>query len=357
MRWKDIFCICSVSIATVVGAGFATGQEIITYFLSKGSVSIFGVMLAAMLFGFASFSVLSRVQTGGIESFDGYLQTIMPRFLSGFTGVLTFLFLFCGFCVMVSAGATILADHYGFRKFWAGLILCMVCYLIFLKNIGLIVKINGILAPIMICGIFLSCLAIIFGREEAVSAFANFSANGIGSFFQNNFVFSALLYVSYNLLSAVVILVSLRVYIRDSKTILQTSLISGGILFVLLGSIWMVLKIYYGKIPLGEIPMLDILGRVGIGIKNVYSLILLMAIFTTAVGNGYGFTQWLCSKTKMTKPIVAAVLCLGAMVFNFFQFSKLVQYVYGLFGAAGLCLLICIVVDGFRILCINKKKT
>jgi uncharacterized membrane protein YkvI len=356
MRWKDIFCICSVYIATVVGAGFATGQEIITYFLSKGSVSIFGVMLAALLFCFASYSVLNRVKTNGINLFSEYLQTVMPRFLSGFTGVLTFLFLFSGFCVMISAGATILADHYRFSKFWAGLILCLVCYLIFLKNIGLIVKINGVLAPIMICGIFLSCLAIIFGREETATVFACFNTNGISGFFKNNFVFSALLYVSYNLLSAVVILVPLRVYGKDSKTIAHTSLISGGILLVLLGSLWMVLKIYYGKVPLGEIPMLDVLGRIGAGIKNVYSLILLMAIFTTAVGNGYGFTEWLCGKTKLKKPMVAAILCLGAMVFNFFQFSKLVQYVYGLFGAAGLCLLVCIILDGIRILKIKMKK-
>ena len=61
-------------------------------------------------------------------------------------------------------------------------------------------------------------------------------------------------------------------------------------------------------------------------------------------------------KTKLKKPMVAAILCLGAMVFNFFQFSKLVQYVYGLFGAAGLCLLVCIILDGIRILKIKMKK-
>ena len=320
MRWKAVFCICSVYIATVVGAGFATGQEIITYFLSKGSISILGVLLAAVLFGFASFSVLSRVREDSIDSFDGYLQKIMPGPLGVFTGGLTFLFLFSGFCVMISAGATILADHYGFSKFWAGSILCIVCFFIFLKKIGLIVKINGILAPIMICGIFLSCLAIIYGREEAAAAFAAFGSGGIGTFLKNNFIFSALLYVSYNLLSAVVILIPLQIYGKDRKTIIRTSCISSGILLVLLGSLWMVLKIYYGKVPLGEIPMLDVLGRMGAGIKNVYSLVLLMAIFTTAVGNGYGFTEWLCGKTRVARSIAAAILCAGAMVFNFFKF-------------------------------------
>ena len=47
---KSIFAISNIYISAVVGAGFATGQEIMTFFTRYGIKSFVGITISTMLF-------------------------------------------------------------------------------------------------------------------------------------------------------------------------------------------------------------------------------------------------------------------------------------------------------------------
>lgn len=342
---KDRWSVCFVYIATVIGAGFATGQEISTYFVSCGWKGFLGIFLAAVLIGFCCYAVLMRVHKSKILNFEEYLYAIMPKGLAMLVDKIVSLFLLCGFCVMVAAFGTTLEEHYGLYKPLCCLVLCMICFFVFLRPIRLLVKLNTLLAPFIILGLFLACLCVIFMRETApvslwIPSTHTMAKDRVG------FLWLALLYVSYNILLASVILAAMRVYIHEEKDAVRVSLVSGLIMFLLLGLIYAVIQIYEGKIWLGQIPMLTIVARLGSGYKSVYALVLLFAIFTTAMGNGYGFLDHYSGQMPRERLKMALLTCLTAMGLSFVSFADLVKYLYGAFGVCGLYLLICILVDG-----------
>ena len=127
-------------------------------------------------------------------------------------------------------------------------------------------------------------------------------------------------------------------------------------MFVLLGLIFAVIEIYDGKIELGQIPMLTIMARFGGGAKTLYASILLLAIFTTAIGNGYGFIDWFSHKSVKRRIVLSSLLCLAAMLLTRFSFADLVKYLYGAFGVCGLYLLVCITIDGITLMVSSTSR-
>ena len=341
---KNQWAVCFVYIATVIGAGFATGQEVYTYFVSCGVFGLLGIGLASLLLGVSCFRVLWRVHRDRISSFDAYLKAIMPCGMAKIVDVVVSLFLLCGFCVMAAAFGTTLQEHYGWIKWLCCLGLCAVCFLIFLRPVDLLVKVNALLAPIMIVGILLASICVIFLRDTAPV----FSFLSHGKLAKNAFGFwwPALLYVSYNSLLACVILVTMRPYIFSKQDAVRIGVMGGGILGVLLAVIYAIIYLYAGKIWLGQIPMLTIVARLGSGFKHGYAFILLCAIFTTALGNGYGFIDRYGGTLPKERCNMAFLTCLLGFLLSFVPFDCLVKYLYGAFGVCGLWLLLCVIMDG-----------
>jgi len=354
MNVKNVLAVCAVYIATVIGAGFATGQEISTYFVSCGARGIFGVAIAALLIAFCCFSILSRVLQNKVTTYPEYLRTIMPEIASNLTGIVIVVFLLCGFCVMVSAGGTVLEEHYGMSKSASCACLCLFCFVIFIRPIRFLVKVNTILAPLIIIGILIAGVCVVFLREESIPVFAPLSHQASGG--KSKFLLLALLYVSYNILLASVILVSLKDYIKDKHSIFYISIISGLIMFILLGLIFAIIQIYDGKIELGQIPMLTIMERIGRNAKTLYALVLLFAIFTTAIGNGYGFIDWFSPRSGKWRILLSCLLCIAAMGLSRVSFADLVKYLFGAFGVCGLYLLVCITIDGVTLLSLTSYQ-
>ena len=74
---------------------------------------------------------------------------------------------------------------------------------------------------------------------------------------------------------------------QDRKEAALASVMSGVVLFVMMLLIWTVLEIYYGKINLGEIPMLTMALRQNKVFGAIYGTMLFFAVITTDVSNGF----------------------------------------------------------------------
>ena len=65
-------------------------------------------------------------------------------------------------------------------------------------------------------------------------------------------------------------------------------MIIGGVLFIMMILVWALLSLYYKYISLGEIPMLTMALRQNNFVASVYSIMLILAVLTTAVASGIG---------------------------------------------------------------------
>ena len=71
---RNILSVVCGYAAAVIGAGFASGQEIISFFVKYGKYSIIGVLLSCIIFSVFAYAVLSVCVEKNIETYSDYLN-------------------------------------------------------------------------------------------------------------------------------------------------------------------------------------------------------------------------------------------------------------------------------------------
>lgn len=323
--------IAFVYVGLVIGAGFASGREIFEYFNIKSRESMFPVILAFLMFFIISYIILYKAKKYQINDFGKFVDEVAGR-LSKFIKATMYLFMFCGFFVMLSAGGALFESGLGINHKWGVGVLSLICFIVFSFDIKGIVAINTILVPFMIAGIaYLSVTSLVYGSVSASSF----------SITQNPFV-SAVCYVSYNTITAGAVLVPLY-SILDGKSIKYGALLGSGALCLLILLIRAVLNMYYERIFYSEMPMLDLAVIRGAVYQYIYTAVLFTSICTTAVSHGFGVLSRFRFKTAKHRVTGAAAFCLAALPFSDLNFSFLVSSLYSLFGYIGILWLVILV--------------
>ena len=334
---REAVVIAGVYIATVIGAGFASGSELVSYFVKYGRISILGVLLCGVCFGFLATIIVKRVKTAGVDDFQGYLKLILPRPLVGVVDRLIVLFMLVVFVAMSAGAGEALSDFCGIPKSVGIILLCAVCFFVFSFDLKGLMAANGALSVLIIFGIVGVCWYIMNFRETTVFA-------GLPQIV-DNWATSGASYVSYNILTASVILAEMGIKMKG-RSFRAVGVISGAVIFLLLLCLWTVLSVYHGKIPLGSIPMLTICKRMGVWISLFYTLVLFAAMLTTALSNGYAVIDRL-GRTMRRKIAIGLVLCIGYFGAGF-DFTLFVDVLYRILGYMGFILVLFIFMDGIK---------
>ncbi len=329
---KNGLKIAFVYIGLVIGAGFASGREILEYFNMQSRTGIFPILLSFFAFAFISYLILSKTHRTGISDFSELADVIAGR-LSPFIKAVMYLFMFCGFFVMLSAGGSLFTTAFNIDGRIGVLSLSLICFLVFSFDVKGIVAINTILVPFMICGItYLSLSSLLYGSTLA----STFS-------FGQSPAISAVCYVSYNTITAGAVLVPL-LSILNKKSIRIGVIVGSGVLGILIFLIRASLNIFYDRILYSDMPLLEMAAMRGEIYRIIYSAVLFTSICTTAVSHGFGILSRFHFKTQRQRIIGSALFCLSALPFSDLSFTFLVSSLYSLFGYFGLIWLVILII-------------
>lgn len=232
---------------------------------------------------------------------------------------------------MVAGSGAIFKEQLGL-SFNIGIIVMIICcFIVFLFSLEGLSFISSILVPLLVIGIVFTSYYISKGEGYDFSLI-----EGVKLTSKGNFITSALLYFGANALLIIVVFSSLLPIIDSKKTAILGGLVGGIILYFLAISILNPMLIFYDKVHNLDMPMLQISSFVGEGYRKIYAAILWIAIFTTALANGFGFVNKFPSKSKM-KAII--ILCVSAIPLAKFGFANLVGIIYPIFGFAGVIIM------------------
>lgn len=324
--------IALVYAGTVIGAGFASGQEVSTFFLGRGMWGLLGMIAAGLSFSVLAVMILSYCYRYELNTFQQYSDQVYGKPMSSFVQGFTVLFMFCAFIVMVAGNGALFHEFFEVPKTVGILVMAIVCFVVMLFHMQGIVKLNAFLTPIIIVGILVVSITALL--LDAMSAF---SVKGAVRGLADNWFTSALIYVSYNMITATVILVSLKQLAKEKKEALIGGCIGGGVLLIMAVLMWIVLYFNYIEIIPFEIPFLYIATKAGSA--YLYALVLFCAMLTTAVASGFGFLEAAQGKIHIKRKLLTAGLCAVSIPFAYFGFSALVSELYTFFGVIGLAFL------------------
>lgn len=148
--------------------------------------------------------------------------------------------------------------------------------------------------------------------------------------------FSAVNYVSLNLVLAQAVLVPLGATIDDERTIRWGGWIGGLGLGGLLWVCHWVMQLHWLDIAELKIPMAYVISQLGLGIKIFFVGMIWAEILTTLVGNVYGLSVQMSQWTPFRLSTLMALILVLSYLFSLFGFSTLVKVVYPIFGYGGM---------------------
>lgn len=337
---KNIFKICFVIIGTIIGAGFASGKEIYTFFCTYGIFGLLGILISNIIIGLVIFLTFKIVIDNNIKTYSDFIY-----YLVGSNKVLNYtinnimnIFLLISFIVMVSGFGSYFNQEFNIPAFIGAIIISLLAFITFFKDINGIVKINSFLIPILIV------LVILLGVKEKIHLF---NVNILPAATTSAWILKSILYASYNSIVLIPIIINLKNLISNKKQITYIIFITLLFMIILSLVIFIVLNFNLKDIKYIDIPIVFIASKFGPIYKYLYGLVILIAIFTTAISEGYSFLENV-SKTQKQYFVYSILICFLAIIFSNIGFGKLLDLLYPFLGYLGLLQI--------GILCLPRRK-
>lgn len=322
-------------VGTVIGAGFASGQEIASFFTPFGYKGLYGTILAGLLFAILGGAIVRTAGRKKTKNYRQFIKGIFGEKLVRLIDLFLLCFLWGGLVVMLVAGGSLYAKMLSL-PLWVGfLFTAIVVYVSLLMGLDGMLWLNTALVPgmILLCG-GIAGLSVINSTPVHSSVLPEIMLAA------ENWFFASLLYVAYNSVLGAVVLVSLGD--RPNSPCRKGAFIGGLFLGFLATIICLALLVQGEQVANEELPMLALALQVNPLIGWFYSLILWMAILTTALSNGFGLLRRLEEITVIPRPLLGVLLLIPAVPFVGWPLPGIIRTVYPLLGYGGLLLMVVI---------------
>lgn len=330
---KSRFILIMGYLGAVIGAGFASGQEIVQFFVTYGSGGAKGVVLAAGLFSLLGGLLLYSAHDRKASNYQDMLKYLLGNRLGNVVDLLLAFFLFLGISTMLSASGAVFYEHLYLSKN-LGILLAYIMIVILLaagKN-GLIFSYN-ILVPVkIILLLIISGFAVFYSNEIrpdgcTLALHADYA-----------WVFSSILYVAYNFALAMVVLTEYQ-SVTNRRNGVAGAAWGGMLLGILVIINYFALRKFLPDVMYYQVPMLYVAGKVSLTAKHLYTMVLWLGIITTAMANAYGFTQRFARFTGLSYKLCLLLSITLALPLSLQSFSSLVARIYPVFGMLGVIIM------------------
>lgn len=347
---KNSINLAGAYIGIIVGAGFASGQEVLQFFTSFGIYSILGVLVATVFFAFLGMQITELGSSLQTRSHKEIINHICGRYLGPIVDIVITFFLFGVTVVMIAGAGSIFQQQFGIPDIWGGVLMTVFTIGTLLLNIKKIMSIISLVTPFLLVIMIIVATYSFFTSDVSFSEIQNSATKESAA--TSSWIMGALLYVSYNIAAGIAMLAVMGGTLKNKKEAGMGGILGGlglGLLLLLI-NIGMIsnLKGIAGV----EMPTLFLANQISPFLGYILSIVLLGMIYNTAVGMLYAFTaRFVPAETKVFKFSVVGIGIL-AFLASFVGFITLVGTVYPVTGYLGFIIIAALIISWIR-----SKKT
>ncbi|MHB1128044.1 MAG: YkvI family membrane protein [Bacillota bacterium] len=325
-RFLPSFYIATTLVGTIVGAGFASGQEVIRFFANYGAGGMIGIIISTLLFILLGNTLLMLGYQKGFSNYLQFLNYLFGEKTARLFDLIFAVFLFCLTAVMASGAGSILYEHLHVSKLLGTALTVLSGYFVVKYQVKGITRVNALIVPLLVGFIFLIGISVV-QWDMLGSGFS-------GTVYKNGWLLSALLYVSYNLVLSVGILLPLGKATKKSSSIFIGSLVGGLTLGTLLFLVYATLLSVPASFRSAEIPLLKSVQNFAF-LGHYFFLIIFGVIFTTLIATSFSCLERI--KFAIRQP-VDSIFWFLVLIISQIGFGQLIGFLYPVFGA--ICLIV-----------------
>lgn len=315
-------------VACIVGAGFASGRETQQFFGRFGVAGIWGALLAGVGFALGGALILGLCRYWELADYRAlYARALGPR-LSRWADPLSGLLLLATLAVVLSAAGSLVSTLWHAPAWLGSLVAGVIIAAVVLGGPTRVLGAQAILVPAIVAGALALGLAAIHHPGPRIGALPS-----------RGFVGSALLFVGYNLLVALLALPSLAQRACDHRSAARAGLVGG----TAVGVVAACLALVHWRFPFAashDLPALSVASSLASSLRAYYLLVLMIAITLSGTAFCHGLAVRLSRRAGTPgTPWVAAVLSAG-LAGSLLGLKTLIAVVYPIMGYGGLVIIV-----------------
>lgn len=315
---KKVLTVSLVVIGCVVGAGFASGREMLVFFQNGNPLLVAAAFF--VLFCGVTFLFLHMSKTANASGITQINKAVFGKFSFVFNAIFVLNY-FLAASAMIAGCQTLFQKAFGVN-FPFGLIVAILCAVAVYFGIDGIKKINAVLVPIIILCLIAVCLFDGGGGEWME--------------FDASYVLQAVKYVAYN---AMLMCGLVTVCGKDlnKKQSVAVSVISASVLALL---IFFMLSCFSGQNFAGvEMPMLFLAKRGSL--FYVFCIVVACGIITSLLAAAFPLAEWAESKVGDRQvSVVGLFIC--AYIVSLFGFADILDFTLPITSSAAVVFVICL---------------
>ena len=316
-------------MGTVVGAGFATGQEILQFFTRFGNLAALTILLTTIFICWLGTKIMLLANEIQAASYEDLNRHLFGDRAGRWISLISMLNLFSVSAVMLAGAGSVFHEQLGI-PYQLGLALTMgLAYVLLIRGISSILTVNTIVVPIML----LYTIIVVIVTAHTPMANNWLLLTSIES--PLKMIAYAFLYIAGNLALAQAVLVPVGASIAD-RAVLRWGGFSAGRASALCCSPAYALSAHMPGIMQYEIPMGQTVAMLGYTIQLLVIFIIFAEIFTTLLSDVYGLTLQIRQHTGWNQPLLIALVLTASYFISLIGFSTLLSILYPLFGLISL---------------------
>lgn len=347
MRASSVLRVAGVYVGSVVGAGFASGREIWSFFARYGSFGLIGIAAAALLFCILGAFLMRTMRIEGISQYGEMYRRYLPPRIADLFDSATTVYLFCVLSVMFAGSTSLAGSVLGLSPYWSAAM--SAAFLVVLTAMGLdwVATGSSLLCPVLVVGVLLLCAERIV--TGPIAPLGSAAPRPVMYMVVGSSV-SSLVYVSYNMLLCLGVFASLASSKHTSAELIGGGILGGAVLGIMSCFVMVTLAAEPVGVAGADMPLLSIASRRGGLVYLLYLAAVWAAMVTTALSMllslmsrlGVLYTPHLRGHRKSRRASdcwLGPALVVLCVPISRIGFGLLVDRVYLFFGLVGFLIL------------------
>ncbi|GLO67925.1 hypothetical protein M3E13_03440 [Oceanobacillus kimchii] len=344
---KKILLIGSAFIGVIVGAGFASGQEVLQYFTSFGLMGTIGAVIATALFAYIGFALVWLGSVMKTNSHKDVIYRISGKWIGLIIDYILIFTLFGVGVVMLAGAGSNLNQQFGVPAIVGTILMTVLVIICGMVNVDRVVSIIGSITPFLILFVILISIYSFFTFDGSISALDNVAQQHTSSL--PNWFIAGINYASFNTAVGASMALVMGGAEKDSRTAALGGLVGGLGLGILIVFSHLAIFSKIEEVGSMDMPMLGIVNDISPILGFIMAIVIFAMIFNTALSMFYSFgARFADVGTKKFKNFYIIVILAG-FACSFVGFTELVAFFYPLIGYLGLVLIGVLIYAPFKV--------
>ena len=327
--------IALIFVGSIVGAGVCSGRELNQFFSAYGVNGVIGLLICGglyIVFGALIIVITDKFKVG---SYNEFVDLVCPKIVAKFTNFVLTLFLFSSTSIILAGSGSIISQYFCLPRIIGIIIMIVLSSLFLMRKTDGLFEVNSVVVPLLLIVMSAIFFRYISERPESMDL-GNLRLLPIQ---KRNLISSTLVYVSFNILTIIGVIVPLTNEIRKKKEIIL-GVVLGSVLLTVIGIMIAFLMLVNPIHPqLYEVPMLGVAMEMTKVLQIGMLGIMWLEMFSSQVSNVYSVSYFLNNKYKIPYNKGIFLTIIVAVPFSFFGFSNLIEILYPMYGVLSLVFL------------------